>query len=424
MPDQGAARRARFFVLGLGTTDEASSYATLQEALAAVETAGGQAASAWAPERPVEIMCQQAGTAAQTGRRARHRFFVDMKRPANLGEGTELLPWLGLATAGARLRELHEHGELALAPGERIRLIHREVFAATSLERRKRVMEQFARIAFGMVVAAMIVPVLSIIGYLFYRAAPVLSLSFIFQNPHSYMTAGGVWAPLVGTFYLAILSLLIDAPIGILAAIYLNEYATDNWLTRTINLAVINLAGVPSIVHGLFGFGAFVLFAGMGKSVLAASCTLAVMSLPVIITATREALASVPMSFREACWNMGATKWQTIRTIVLPNSLSGILTGVIFEICRTAGETAPIMFTGAVFYYAGLADSGLGYFFPYHLSDTCMALQYHLYALATQVRGVSDELQYGAAAVLIGLTLTINSLSITLRVYLRAHKKW
>lgn len=298
-----------------------------------------------------------------------------------------------------------------------------EIFAVTALEQRKRIFERIAGIFFGIVVVAMILPVLSIIGYIFYRAWPILSLSFILDNPQNAMTAGGIWAPLVGTFYLAIISLLIDAPIGILAAIYLNEYAPDNWLTRAINLAVLNLAGVPSIVHGLFGFGAFVLFAHMGKSVIAASCTLAVMSLPVIITSTREALASVPMSFREACWNMGATRWQTIRTIVLPNSMSGILTGVIFQICRSAGETAPILFTGAVFFMP-VADKGIAWLFPYNLTDTCMALQYHLFTLSTQVVGVSEELQFGTAAVLIGLTLLINSVSITVRVYLRSRKKW
>ena len=166
----------------------------------------------------------------------------------------------------------------------------------------------------------------------------------------NYMTAGGIWAPLVGTFWLVWISLLIAAPVGVLAGVYLNEYARDNWFTRIINLAVVNLAGVPSIVHALFGVGAFVMFAGMGRSLLAASCTLAVMTLPVIITSTREALAAVPMAFREACWNLGASRWQTIRTIVLPNSISGILTGVILQVSRAAGETAPILFTGAVFF--------------------------------------------------------------------------
>ena len=198
---------------------------------------------------------------------------------------------------------------------------------------------------------------MAILSYLVYKAWPALSWTFLTQNPRDYMTAGGIWAPLVGTFFLVLFSLLVAAPIGILAGVYLNEYARDNWFTRLINLAVVNLAGVPSIVHALFGVGAFVLAANMGESLLAASCTLAVMTLPVIITSTREALAAVPMSFREACWNMGASRWQTIRTIVLPNSISGILTGVILQVARAAGETAPILFTGATFYLR-VADTG------------------------------------------------------------------
>jgi phosphate transport system permease protein len=180
------------------------------------------------------------------------------------------------------------------------------------------------------------------------------------------MTAGGIWAPLVGTFYLVFFSLLAAAPIGVLAGVYLNEYAGDNWFTRVVNLGVVNLAGVPSIVHALFGVGAFVMFARLDESVLAAACTLAVMTLPVIITSTKEALASVPMTFREACWNMGASRWQTIRTIVLPNSISGILTGVILQVSRAAGETAPILFTGAA-YYVSVPHKGWGYLFPYAL---------------------------------------------------------
>jgi phosphate transport system permease protein len=261
------------------------------------------------------------------------------------------------------------------------------------------------------------------LAYILVKAWPVLSPSFVLDNPRDFMTTGGIWAPLVGTFFLVLISLLVAAPVGILAGVYLNEYARDNWFTRTINLAVVNLAGVPSIVHALFGVGAFVLFAGMGRSLLAASCTLAVMTLPVIITSTREALAAVPMSFREACWNMGASRWQTIRTIVLPNSISGILTGVILQVARAAGETAPILFTGAVF-FTPVPDHGLASFVPYGLGDRCMALSMHLFTLATQVRGVSDELQYGTAAVLIGLVLVVNSLSIGLRVYLRSRKRW
>ena len=219
------------------------------------------------------------------------------------------------------------------------------------------------------------------------------------------------------------LSLLAAAPVGVLAGVYLNEYARDNWLTRIINLAVVNLAGVPSIVHALFGVGAFVLFARMGRSMLAASCTLAVMTLPVIITSTREALASVPMAFREACWNLGASRWQTIRTLVLPNSISGILTGVILQVSRAAGETAPILFTGAVF-FTPVPDHGWRSFFPYGLGDRCMALSMHLFTLSTQVRGVPESVQYGTAVALIALVLAVNSLSIGLRVHLRLRKRW
>jgi phosphate transport system permease protein len=217
--------------------------------------------------------------------------------------------------------------------------------------------------------------------------------------------------------------------------VYLNEYARDNWFTRIVNLAVVNLAGVPSIVHALFGVGAFVLFANMGESVLAAGCTLAIMTLPVIITSTKEALASVPMTFREACWNMGASRWQTIRTIVLPNSISGILTGVILQVSRAAGETAPILFTGAALYMS-VPTKGIRYFLPYSLDDSCMALSYHLHTMLTQVKPPTAEeiasgqsmplehLQYGTAVVLIGLVLLVNSASIGMRIYLRSRKKW
>jgi phosphate transport system permease protein len=296
-------------------------------------------------------------------------------------------------------------------------------FAPSALEKRRKAKETAAQWLLAVVTASLVVPVVAILGYLVFQAWPVLSLSFLLENPKDYMTAGGIWAPLVGTFFLVLISLLVAAPIGILAGVYLNEYAGENWATRIVNMAVVNLAGVPSIVHALFGVGAFVLFAGMGRCLLAASCTLAVMTLPVIITSTREALSAVPMSFREACWNMGATRWQTIRTIVLPNSISGILTGVILQVARAAGETAPILFTGAVF-FAPAPDHGWESFFPYGLHDRCMALSMHLFTLATQVRGVSDQIQYGTAVVLIGLVLAVNSFSIGLRVYLRSRKKW
>lgn len=299
----------------------------------------------------------------------------------------------------------------------------RATFAATPHERRKARIEAVVRVMLMVATLCLVAPVLAILGYLFVRAWPVLGAEFLLENPKQYMTAGGIWAPLVGTFFLVFFSLLAAAPIGVLAGVYLNEYARAGWLTRLVNLAVMNLAGVPSIVHALFGVGAFVLFAGLGRSLLAASLTLAVMTLPVIITSTREALASVPMAFREACWNMGATRWQTIRTIVLPNSIAGILTGVILQVARAAGETAPILLTGAVF-FVPVADHGWASFVPYGPHDRCMALSMHLFTLATQVRGVSQEMQYGTAVVLIALVLAVNSLSIGVRVFLRLRKKW
>jgi phosphate transport system permease protein len=293
-------------------------------------------------------------------------------------------------------------------------------FAETPLIRAKRRHETIARAVLGFMAFAMVVPLLLILGYLVERAWPLLSWDFLTQNPTGGMRKGGVWSALLGTIYLVSTSLCIAAPVGVLAAVYLNEYAKKSWLTRIINLAVVNLAGVPSIVHALFGLGAFVLFAGMGRSILAASLTLAIMTLPVIIASTKEALSSVPMSFREACWNVGATRWQTIRGIVLPNSISGILTGVILQVSRTAGETAPIMFTGAVF-FKRIEEGDL---FAYGLYDQCMALSMHLFTITTQVTDAPAALPYATAVVLLGTVLFVNALAIFVRVRLRARKKW
>jgi phosphate transport system permease protein len=233
--------------------------------------------------------------------------------------------------------------------------------------------------------------------------------------PRNGMTEGGIFPALVGTLWLVSVALLASVPLGVAAAIYLSEYAPDNWLTRMINLAIINLAGVPSIVHALFGVGAFVLFFRFGTSILAASLTLAIMTLPVVIVATRESLQAVPRAFREACWSMGATRWQTIRRVVLPNAISGILTGVILEVSRTTGETAPIMFTGAAFFLP---------FLPQGVLDQTMAMSLHLYVISTQVPGVPEHLEYGVALVLISMVLVMNALSVAFRVYLRGKKKW
>ncbi len=294
------------------------------------------------------------------------------------------------------------------------------MFTATKFVDKKLRIEKLAKFIFLGMALMMILPLLLILVYLFYKAFPALSLDFLLTNPVNRMRAGGLWAPLLGTIYLVVISLMISAPVGVLAAVYLNEYASENWFTRIINLAVVNLAGVPSIVHALFGLGAFVLFAQIGRSILAAALTLAIMTLPVIIASTKEALASVPVPFREACWNVGATRWQTIRSIVLPNSISGILTGVILQVSRTAGETAPIMFTGAVFFKA-IPEGDL---LAYNLFDQCMALSMHLFTISTQVQGVPEATLYGTAVVLLGAVLLVNAFSITLRVYLRSRKKW
>jgi phosphate transport system permease protein len=294
------------------------------------------------------------------------------------------------------------------------------MFQANSFTRGKRHSELAARAIFLMMTLLILAPLVLIVGYLVYQAWPILSFDFLFTNPRNGMKAGGIWSPLLGTIYLVVISLSVAAPIGVLAAIFLNEYARENWLTRVINLAVLNLAGVPSIVHALFGLGAFVLFAGIGKSILAASLTLAVMTLPVIIASTKEALASVPVSFREACWNVGATRWQTIQHVVLPNSVGGILTGVILQVSRSAGETAPIMFTGVVFYKAIKEGDP----FAYGLFDQCMALSMHLFTISTQVPGVPKALPYGTAVVLLGSVLAVNALAIVVRVRLRSRRKW
>lgn len=412
-PDAQADATRYYLTAGQeGEPQAAGSLAQAIEALRTAQTAG---------LAHVDIVRELPG--GKRKRKPRYEFFLNARAGGEGGEGTELLPWWGVESAVEELLRMDRVGELELAPGDWVRLSIREVFTSSAHERSKLIKELIAKYAFLTMALLLVLPLVGILSFLLWKAWPALTPAFVWENPKEYMRTGGIWAPLVGTFFLVLLSLLVAAPVGVLAGVYLNEYAGDNWLTRLINLAVVNLAGVPSIVHALFGVGAFVLFFGMKRSLLAAACTVAVMTLPVIITSTREALASVPMSFREACWNMGATRWQTIRTIVLPNSISGILTGVILQVSRAAGETAPILFTGAVF-YTPVPDTGLESFVPYGLDRPFMALSMHLFTLLTQVRGVSDEVQYGTAVVLIGLVLTVNSLSIGLRTYLRARKKW
>jgi phosphate transport system permease protein len=289
------------------------------------------------------------------------------------------------------------------------------VFATSKQSRRRHRTQTAAFVVLCGVTVLLVLPVLAILGMLFWRGAGALSLEFLFTEPLRGMTAGGIWPAIVGTMWLVGVSLLISAPIGVLAAVYLNEYAGDTWYTRIIHLAIVNLAGVPSIVHALFGVGAFVLFFHFGTSILSASLTLAIMTLPVIIASTKEALAAVPMSFREACWNVGASRWQTIRHVVLPNSIAGILTGVILQVSRAAGETAPIIFTGAAVFVP---------FLPTSVNDQTMALSMHLFTLSTQVQNVPEKITYGTALVLVLLVVLINGVSIFFRQRIRRRRKW
>jgi phosphate transport system permease protein len=289
------------------------------------------------------------------------------------------------------------------------------MFEISELNKRNQKIQKLFQLLFLLMTLTLILPVTIILGTLIYKGGGIISVDFLFSFPTNGMTEGGIFPALFGTLWLVAVALLVSVPVGVAAAIYLSEYAPDNWFTRVINIAIINLAGVPSIVHALFGVGAFVIFFGFGTSILAASLTLAIMTLPVVIVASRESLQAVPRAFREACWNMGATRWQTIRRVVLPNAVSGILTGVILEVSRTTGETAPIMFTGAAFFLP---------FLPQGVFDQTMALSLHLFVVSTQVPGVPEALPYGVALVLIMMVLLMNSISIAFRMRLRGKKKW
>ena len=274
------------------------------------------------------------------------------------------------------------------------------------------------RIAFAVLFAATVIVVLPIIFILFFiiqHGWNAISWEFLTQMPRKGMREGGIFPAIVGTLYLVLGTLLFALPLGVMSAIYLTEYAKDNWLTRLVKLAIINLAGVPSVVYGLFGLGVFVMFLKFGASILAGSLTLAIMELPIIITTTRKALDSVPQSFRQVSLSLGASKWDTIRHAVLPHAMPGILTGMILTVSRAAGETAPILFTVAAFYLPKL---------PHSVFDQVMALPYHLYVISTQVPNIKLEVRYGTALVLLMIVLTMNGVAIVLRAHFRKKKKW
>jgi phosphate transport system permease protein len=267
----------------------------------------------------------------------------------------------------------------------------------------------------GVVATIVIVPIILVIFFIFANGIQAVNWEFLTQAPRNGMTEGGIWPAILGTLLLTLGTAVAALPFGIGAAIYLAEYAPDNWLTRTIHLAIVNLAGIPSIVYGLFGLGAFVLFFNMGTSILAGSLTLALMTLPIIISTAEEAILSVPQEFRVVSLSLGATHWQTVRYQVLPNALPGIITGVILGLSRAAGETAPILFTVAAFYLPQL---------PKSVFDQTMALPYHLYVISTQVPGMPQSIQYGTALVLLLMVLFFTLIAAVIRSVMRRRREW
>lgn len=260
-----------------------------------------------------------------------------------------------------------------------------------------------------------VLPIIATVFYIFLQGLPAISWEFLYGFPREGMRAGGILPAIIGTLYLTIGTAIFSVPLGIAAAIYLAEYAADTPLTRTIRIAIINLAGIPSVVYGLFGLGLFVLFLKFGTSILAASLTLSIMTLPVIISTAEEALRSVPQAFRTVSISLGATRWQTIQRIVLKEALPGILTGVILGLERAAGETAPILFTGAAFFLPRL---------PHSPFDATMALPYHLFVISTQVPEMPIQIQYGTALVLLVFVLTMNLIATVIRSRARARRQW
>ncbi|ABK16401.1 phosphate ABC transporter permease PstA [Syntrophobacter fumaroxidans] len=260
-----------------------------------------------------------------------------------------------------------------------------------------------------------VVPILCVVGVVIVGGIQAISWEFITAIPRDGMKAGGIFPAIVGTLLLTLGTALAAIPVGVGGAIYLAEYARDTWWTRSIRLAIVNLAGIPSIVYGLFGLGLFVLMMKMGTSILAGSLTLAIMTLPIIISTGEEALRAVPTEFRTVSASLGGSRWQGIRHVILPQALPGMITGVILGLLRAAGETAPILFTVAAFYLPRLPQS------PF---DQTMALPYHLYVISTQVPGMPFSIQNGTAMVLLALVLSMNLGATIVRSYFRRRRQW
>ena len=283
---------------------------------------------------------------------------------------------------------------------------------SNNIQGRRKLLEFIMFGFFRMSAAINGIALLIIFYFLVSRGWRAITWTFLTQPPMDSMTKGGILPCIVGTVCLSLGAIIVAIPIGVASAIYLNEYAFQGRVLRMIRLGINNLAGVPSIVFGLFGLAFFVVYLKMGVSILAGALTLAVLTLPVIIGATEEALRSVPDTYREASLGLGATKWQTIYRVVLPAALPGILTGGILGLSRAAGETAPIMFTAAAFFTPSLPSS---------IFDEVMALPYHIYVLATAGTEIeaTRHLQYGTSLVLIALVLGLNLLAIIYRARLQ-----
>jgi phosphate transport system permease protein len=287
-------------------------------------------------------------------------------------------------------------------------------FARHEQHRGHLVSQRLAFTLLGLATAVVVVPVVLIFLYIVVNGAPAMNWTFLTSGPSMGGREGGIFPAIIGTFYLMLGTVLFALPVGMLAAVYLTEYARQNWLTRIINLAIVNLAGVPSIVYGLFGLGFFVMLLHFGMSILSASLTLACQALAMMITASREALLTVPKEYREASLAVGATKWQTIRHVLIPEAMPGIITGAILAMSRAAGETAPILAVGAAFFLPTLPTS------PF---DQFMALAYHLYTVAANVPGVSKVTIWGVALVLVAVVLTFDLGAIIIRLRVRRTRR-
>ena len=260
-----------------------------------------------------------------------------------------------------------------------------------------------------------VLPILGIVVYIIVKGSPAISWEFLTTFPKDGMRQGGILPAIIGTFWLTIGTAIFAVPLGVAAGIYIAEYAADNRWTRIIRIAIINLAGIPSVVYGLFGLGLFVIFLKFGTSILSASLTLSIMTLPVIISTTEEALRTVPNEFRVVSLSLGATRWQTIWRVILRQAIPGILTGVILGLERAAGETAPILFTGAAFFLPRLPTSPL---------SPTMALPYHIFVISTSVPGMPIQIQYGTVLVLLVFVLGMNLIATVIRSRARARRQW